>query len=61
MTIRKYILSGLMLVIALPASAQTVPEDVRCVLLANLFAKSATDDRSRQLAGQTYGFLSRPP
>lgn len=56
MTIRKLILASLVIGFALPASAQTVPEDVRCVLLSNLYAKQATDDHGRQLASQTLAF-----
>ena len=35
---------------ASPASAQSVPDDVRCFLLSNGFAKQATDPKARQVA-----------
>jgi len=56
MTIKKLALATLMLSCALPASAQTVPDDVRCLMLSNFFTKAATDDRAKQVARQTLIF-----
>lgn len=36
--------------IAMPASAQSVPDDVRCLALSNAFAKSAKDENAQQAA-----------
>jgi hypothetical protein len=50
-------LVGLFLVGMAPSAiAQGIPEDVRCLVLSNLFAKSGADARGRQVAGQTMLF-----
>ena len=41
---------------ASPASAQTVPDDVRCMLLSNMFATGARDEKARNVAAQSLGF-----
>jgi hypothetical protein len=56
MTIRNVALVTLAFGLALPASAQTVPEDVRCLMLSNLFAKAAANDQAKQLAGKSLAF-----
>ena len=42
--------------IASPACAQTVPQDVRCLLLSNIFAKGASDEKVRNAAAQSLAF-----
>ena len=39
-----------------PASAQSVPSDVRCLLLSNLFSKKAEAEQARQVAAQSLIF-----
>jgi hypothetical protein len=39
-----------------PAAAQSVPSDVRCLLLSNLFSKKAESEPARQAATQTLIF-----
>jgi hypothetical protein len=39
-----------------PASAQSFPEDVHCMLLSNIFAKGASDEKARNAAGQNLAF-----
>ena len=36
-----------------PASAPGVNKNIRCLMLSNLYAKSAKDDRGRQAAAET--------
>jgi hypothetical protein len=40
------------------AHAQTVPDDVRCLLLSNIFAKQGGDERGRQAAAQSLLFFA---
>lgn len=40
-----------------PVSAQSVPEDVRCLLLSNGFARGAKDERAKQVAAETLIFF----
>lgn len=40
-----------------PVSAQSVPEDARCLLLSNGFAKGAKDERAKQVAAETLIFF----
>lgn len=35
---------------ASPATAQTLPQDVRCLMLSNLFGQASTDQRAREAA-----------
>jgi len=42
--------------LAAPAQAQTVQDDVRCVLLSGVFIKSAKDEKGKQLAQITGAF-----
>lgn len=56
MTIRKLALAMLILGCAMPASAQTVTDDVRCLMLSNLFTRAATEDRAKQVARQSLAF-----
>lgn len=42
--------------IAIPASAQTIPDDVRCLALSNAFAKSATEEAARDAASRALIF-----
>lgn len=39
-----------------PVFAQSVPDDVRCLLLSNGFAKSAKEERAKQIAAETLIF-----
>jgi hypothetical protein len=56
MTIKKLALATLLLSCSVSVSAQTVADDVRCLMLSNLFTKAATDDRAKQIARQTLAF-----
>ena len=40
------------------AQAQTVPDDVRCLLLSNMFAKQGGNERGRQVAAQSLLFFA---
>lgn len=42
--------------IALPAAAQSIPDDVRCMALSNAFAKSATEEPAREAASRALLF-----
>jgi hypothetical protein len=44
--------------LASPASAQTVGEDVRCILLGNAFTKVGSDDRQKGTAAQAVMFYA---
>ena len=57
MTASKFAVALLIVGIASPASAQTVPEDVRCMLLSNIFAKGAADEKVRNRAAQNLAFF----
>lgn len=46
------LISGL----AMPASAQGIQGDVRCILLSGMFAKGAKEERGKQLARATGAF-----
>lgn len=51
------IAAGIVLIGMSPAvSAQSVPEDVRCLLLSNGFAKGTKDERVKQVAVETLLF-----
>jgi hypothetical protein len=56
MNIRKIAISLLLAGSAWPAAAQTVPQDVRCLLLSNAFGQTGTDDRAKQMARQSLLF-----
>ena len=56
MTASKLAVALLIVGIVSPASAQTVPEDVRCMLLSNVFAKGASDEKVRNGATQNLAF-----
>lgn len=43
--------------LAAPASAQTVPDDVRCLLLSNATSKVASDDRAKAIASEALLFF----
>jgi hypothetical protein len=50
----------LSLAIAAPVSAQSVPDDMRCFVLSNFFAKSDKDPKRRMLAAEsTIFYLGR--
>ena len=50
----------LSLAVAAPVCAQSVPDDVRCFILSNVFAKSDKDDKRRALSAQaTIFYLGR--
>ncbi len=57
----KIFAAGLLsLAIAAPVSAQSVPDDMRCFILSNFFAKSDKDPKRRMLAAQaTIFYLGR--
>ena len=57
MATRKFVLLLLVAGVASPLSAQTVPEDVRCMLLSNIFAKFAKDEKVRSAAAQNLAFF----
>ena len=43
-----------------PARAQTQPDDLKCLLLSNLYAKQATDEKLRAIALQaSFFYLGR--
>lgn len=42
--------------LAVPASAQGIQEDIRCVLLSGMFAKGAKDEKGKQIARLTGAF-----
>jgi hypothetical protein len=56
MTASKFAIALLIAGSLSPASAQSVPEDVRCMLLSNIFAKGASDEKARNVAGQNLAF-----
>lgn len=39
------------------APAQSIPDDVRCFMLSNGFAKGASDEKGRQLAASSLAFF----
>lgn len=41
---------------AIPAAAQSLPDDVRCLALSNAFAKSATEEPARDAASRALIF-----
>ena len=50
----------LSLAITAPVSAQSVPDDMRCFILSNFFAKSDKDPKQRMLAAEsTIFYLGR--
>jgi hypothetical protein len=57
MTTSKFAVALLIVEMVSPASAQTVPEDVRCMLLSNIFAKGAADEKVRSAAAQNLAFF----
>lgn len=44
------------LAIVAPAQAETVQDDIRCVLLSGIFIKSAKDEKGKQIAQLTGAF-----
>jgi hypothetical protein len=56
MTAGKFAVALLIVGIVSPASAQTVSEDVRCMLLSNIFAKGASDEKVRNGASLNLAF-----
>ena len=42
--------------IAIPAAAQSIPDDVRCLALSNAFAKSSTEEPAREAASRALLF-----
>ena len=53
MNISKLAIGLLLIGSASPTVAQTVPQDVRCLLLSNAFGQAGTDDRAKQVARQS--------
>jgi hypothetical protein len=53
MIIRTFAAGLLILGLVPSAHAQTVPDDVRCLLLSNMFAKSASDARGKEAGAKT--------
>lgn len=41
---------------AAPASAQSVPDDVRCLLLSNVFGKAGNNEKAKEVASETMVF-----
>ncbi len=56
MTASKFAIALLIAGVVSPACAQTVPEDVRCMLLSNMFAKYASDEKVRNAAARSLVF-----
>jgi hypothetical protein len=56
MKISKIAAALLLLTASAPVFAQSVPDDARCLVLSNAFAKGATDTRARQAAAQSMIF-----
>ncbi|RYD81698.1 MAG: hypothetical protein EOP61_42700 [Sphingomonadales bacterium] len=56
MTFIKCAVSLVLAGIAVSASAQSVPDDVRCLALSNTFAKNATEEPARQAASKALLF-----
>jgi hypothetical protein len=54
---RNLIAVGLLLLgAATPAAAETIQEDVRCILLSGMFIKAAKDEKGQQIARLTGAF-----
>jgi hypothetical protein len=56
MKIINFIGGALLVGMAAPAPAQTVADDVRCLLLSNAFAQGATEEAARQASARTLLF-----
>lgn len=56
MTICKFAAGLLLTAIAVPAAAQSIPDDVRCLALSNAFGKSASEESARQAASRALLF-----
>lgn len=56
MIFRTFAAGLLVLGLATSAQAQTVPSDVRCLMLSNIFAKEGGDARSKEAAAQSLLF-----
>ena len=56
MTLKLFAVGLLSLAIAAPVSAQSVPDDMRCFILSNFFAKSDKDPKRQVLAAQSSMF-----
>jgi hypothetical protein len=56
MKIIKFAGSMLLAAAAIPAAAQSIPDDVRCLALSNAFAKNATEEPARQAASRALLF-----
>jgi hypothetical protein len=52
MKIKLFAAGLLMLGAASAASAQSVPDDIRCFVLSNIFSKAAKDEKARSVATQ---------
>ena len=57
MKLGKVVAAVLLIGVSPPVSAQSVPEDVRCLLLSNGFARGAKDERAKQVAAETLVFF----
>lgn len=47
-----------LITLAAPVWAQDIPSDVRCMLISNVFAKSASDDQAKDLASRILLFFA---
>jgi hypothetical protein len=56
MKISKFVFGLFLAATVSPASAQSVPSDVRCLLLSNAFAKQTGAEQGRQAAAQALIF-----
>ena len=56
MKIRIFVAAVLAFSFGAAASAQSIPDDVHCLVLSNVFAKNGADPRGRQAAAQALLF-----
>lgn len=56
MKIIKFVGGLFVAAVAIPAAAQSIPDDVRCLELSNAFAKSATEEPAREAASRALLF-----
>ncbi|GAC1410202.1 MAG: hypothetical protein NVSMB6_10560 [Burkholderiaceae bacterium] len=57
MTAKRHIVALLLALYAMPVQAQTMNEDVRCLVLSNLYSKGAANDQARGAAVQAKAFF----
>lgn len=56
MKIGRFVVAFLMAGVAMPATGQSIPEDARCLVLSNAFARSAAEDSARKAASRSLDF-----